>query len=104
MSDYTAGQIRIVIHAPTAGALERARGNIANIMHDDPQATVELVVNSGGAKAVVEKPEIIDERLRICSNSLRLNNLTAPPDAVVVPNAMLHIAARQMQGWSYIRA
>lgn len=102
MSEAT--PIRLLIHAPTPGALERARRNLANLLKAAPDAEVELVANAGAVAAALEHPGPLDAYLRLCRNTLEANALTAPPDTVVVPAAVLHIAQRQAQGWAYMRA
>jgi uncharacterized protein len=96
--------VRLLIHAPTPGALERARRNLANLLKIAPDAEVELVANAGAVAAALEQPGPLDAHLRLCRNTLEANALTAPPGIAVVPAAVLHLAQRQAQGWAYMRA
>lgn len=96
--------IRLLIHAPTPGALERARRNLANLLKAAPDAEVELVANAGAVAAALEHPSPLDTHLRLCRNTLENNALAAPPDIAVVPAAVLYLAQRQAQGWAYMRA
>lgn len=105
---YTAPQttdlIRLVIHAPTPGALERGRRNLANLLKAAPDAQVELVVNAGAVAAALAAPDATDTHLRLCQNTLTANQLAAPDGIWIVPAAVLHLAQRQQEGWSYMRA
>jgi intracellular sulfur oxidation DsrE/DsrF family protein len=96
--------VRLIIHAPTAGALERGRRNLANLLKEAPDAEVELVVNAGAVVAALGKPDPQDGHLRVCRNSLTANQLVAPEGVMVVPAAVLYIAQRQAEGWAYMRA
>jgi len=96
--------LRLIIHAPTANALERARRNLANLLTAAPDAQVELVINAAAVPAALSTPDALDGHLRVCQNSLTANQLTAPEGVAVVPAAVLHIAQRQSEGWSYMRA
>lgn len=99
-----AAPVRLLIHAPTPGALERARRNLANLLKAAPDAEVELVANAGAVAAALERPDPLDTHLRLCRNTLEANALNAPPGIAVVAAAVLHIAQRQAQGWGYMRA
>ncbi|MDX1266379.1 MAG: hypothetical protein R3311_03355 [Oceanisphaera sp.] len=50
----------------------------------------------------ITDPEI-RSRLRLCHNSLTAQNITAPSDMQQMSAAILYLAERQQQGWSYIR-
>lgn len=96
--------IRLIIHAPTAQAMERGRRNLANLLKLAPDAEVELVLNAGAVAAALETPDPLDSYVRLCQNSLTANQLVAPSGIAVVQAAVLHIAQRQADGWSYLRA
>jgi intracellular sulfur oxidation DsrE/DsrF family protein len=96
--------IRLIIHAPTAAALERGRRNLANLLKSAPDAQVELVINAGAVAAALGQPDPLDAHLRICRNTLTANQLLAPEGLTVVAAAVLHIAQRQSEGWGYMRA
>jgi len=99
-----AAPVRLLIHAPTPGSLERARRNLANLLKAAPDAKAELVVNAAAVAAALEQPHPLDAYLRLCRNTLDNNALAAPPHIAVVPAAVLYIAERQAQGWAYMRA
>ncbi len=96
--------LRLIIHAPTAAALERGRRNLANLLKLVPDAEVELVINAGAVAAALSTPDPLDRHLRVCRNTLVANQLTVPDGVETVPAAILHIAQRQAEGWSYMRA
>ena len=97
--------IRLVIHAPTKAALERARRNLRNLLAADPDAQVELVANGAAVRVAVEEPDAgSDGHLVLCRNSLRAADLAAPQGIATADAAVLHIARRQAEGWGYFRA
>jgi len=97
--------IRLLVHAPTVAALNRARRNIVNLLAAEPDATVELVVNAGAAAEAIASPDpATDSHLVLCENSLRAAGLEKPTDCRSVPAAVAYIARRQAEGWSYFRA
>lgn len=97
--------LKLVLHAPTAAALNRARRNLANLLAADPNAEVELVINGEAVKAEMAAPDPVSRpHLVVCRNSLDAAGLSAPDDARVTRAAVLHIAQRQAEGWGYFRA
>lgn len=97
---------RILLHAPTAGALTRARSNAANIAMNAPHRTVRIVVNSEAVAAVLDAPDATADGLTwVCPNTLAKIGRTAPDPLTVLPDgAVLAIAHLQMEGWCYVRA
>lgn len=97
--------IRLMIHAPTKPALNRARRNLKNLLEADPSAQVELVANGEAVRMAVEEADAeSDSHLVLCRNSLRAAEMTAPEGVATAEAAVLHIARRQAEGWSYFRA
>ena len=96
--------MNILLHAPTENSYRRAKNNRLNILKDNPDTTVEVVVNAQAVHAAVEDKHMDNDIVSLCANSLRKAKLAAPVRARVIPNAMLHIARRQADGWVYIRA
>lgn len=96
--------MNILLHAPTKNAYRRAKNNRANILKDWPNATVEIVVNAQGAIAAFGDKQRDNCSVYFCANSLRSAQLAAPQHAQIIPNAMLHLALRQTEGWAYVRA
>lgn len=96
---------RVILHAPTAGALARARSNLRNLLRADPEAEVRILANAAGAGAAVREPDREADRfLVLCENSLRAQSLAAPPGIATVPAVVLALAKMQAEGWIYIRA
>ncbi|MEM6713186.1 MAG: hypothetical protein AAF590_13025 [Pseudomonadota bacterium] len=96
---------RIVLHAPTAASLSRARSNAVNILAADPTAAVEIVVNAQGAREAIENNDRRTAPLmRYCANSLEKQDLEVPNDGTIVSSAVVYLADRQAEGWVYIRA
>lgn len=98
--------LRIVLHAPTAGALARARSNAANLRQLAPEAEVRILLNAEAVAAALDAPDAAaDAQTLVCPNTLRKIQRTAPAPLTVLPEAaMLALARLQREGWSYIRA
>jgi uncharacterized protein len=96
---------RILIHAPTAGAVERARNNAANLAREMPDAQVRIIVNADGVAAVLDNPSAESDALTlVCGNTLKRIGREAIAPLQTVPAAILAIAAMQQDGWLYVRA
>lgn len=96
---------RVLLHAPTADALIRARSNAKNLLAAAPDTECEIVVNAAGVAACLDaRDPATDGLLRVCSNTLKAKNLTPPDDLVLVPAAVLYLVEKQGEGWLYIRA
>lgn len=55
--------LRIVLHAPTRTALQRARSNAANIRKEAPQAEVRIVANAEAVPQAIEHPDAAADAL-----------------------------------------
>lgn len=97
---------RILLHAPTPGAVARARNNAANLLKQAQPVEVRIVVNADAVRAVLDAPDEAADRLTlVCANTLARIERSAPdPLTVLDEGAMLAIARMQAEGWSYIRA
>jgi len=96
--------MRLVLHAPTEGALRRARSEARHLLASVPEAEIEIVVNADGARAAIQTADPDTDGLIVyCGKSLHEQGLSAPP-APVVSAALRYIAERQATGWAYIRA
>jgi len=96
---------RLIVHAPTVGALHRARRNLVNLLAAEPDATVELVVNGAAVAEALDNPDAASAAyVVLCENSLRAAGLDKPPGFSSIAAAIAHIARRQAEGWSYFRA
>ncbi len=98
--------IRIVLHAPTASAVTRARNNAANVLKQGVPVEVRIVVNAEAVAAVLDAPDIVGDALTlVCPNTLSRIGRSAPePLTVLDEAAVLAIARMQADGWSYIRS
>lgn len=98
----------VVLHAPSAQALARSRGNFKNLMAAQPDLQVWIVANAQAVQAVLDQPEDMGpalERVLLCPNTLKNNGITAPAHIQVLPmGAVEAIARMQHQGWIYIRS
>lgn len=98
--------LRIVLHAPTPAALERARNNALNVKRERPETDVRIIVNAGAvAAALADAHPEADALTWLCPNTLaRLNKENRPPLRVLAGAAVLELADMQRNGWVYIRA
>ena len=97
--------MKILLHAPTEGALRRARSNFRNLVRDNPAVEVRIIANADAVPAALEERDLEADRvLALCENSLRARNLAAPEGSRTVAVAMRAIAELQQDGWIYIRA
>lgn len=96
--------LQLIIHAPTEAALQRARRNAANLRTAAPDAQIEIVLNGPAVAAALDTPDDTDGLLRLCGNTLDNIKRDLPTGLQRVPAAVLHIAERQRDGWSYMRA
>ncbi|MBP2232016.1 NitT/TauT family transport system ATP-binding protein [Azospirillum agricola] len=96
--------LRLVIHAPTAAALERARRNAANLRKARPDGAIRIVANAEAVAAALDRPDPdTDPLLRLCGNTLA--KLGRPASGLTVVEAgVLDIAEAQAEGWGYMRA
>ena len=102
------GSLRIALHAPTPASLERARGNLRNLLASQPDAEIWIVANAQAVRAAVEAPEALGEqalpRLLLCPNTLKNMGLEPAPGMHVLPQgAVESLVLMQHQGWAYIR-
>lgn len=102
----SASTLKILLHAPTPGALARARSNAANLRKLQPAPEVRILLNAEAVAAALDAPDpAADAQTLVCPNTLQKIQRTAPAPLTVLPEAsMLALARLQREGWSYIRA
>ncbi len=96
--------LRVLLHAPTAEALARARLNARNLGKTRPEAEVLIVANAGAVAAALATPDETDTCLRLCRNSLVGQGLDNTAGLTEVEAAVVALAELQAAGWFYIRA
>jgi len=98
--------LRIVLHAPTASALARARSNAANLAKGAPETAIRIVVNAEAVSAVLDMPDASADGLTlVCHNTLtKIGREARPPLTVLSEGAVLALAKMQCEGWCYVRA
>lgn len=100
-----AGPLRIILHAPTAAALGRARRSAVNVLGRHPDAEILIVVNAEGAETAVLRPDEPTDRLTVvCEEPLKRTGLQARPGQRTTPLSTVFMAERQAEGFAYIRA
>lgn len=97
---------RVILHAPTPGALERARSNARNLLKDIPEAQIRIIANAQAVNACVEGAEHdCDHYTYLCPNTLRNQSLTAPERFKTLgQGAITALVQFQAENWIYIRA
>jgi intracellular sulfur oxidation DsrE/DsrF family protein len=97
--------MKVVFHAPTPGALTRARSNAKNLLRARPDAQVRIVVNADAVAALEDSGDPqTDPMIRVCENTLARQGRAAPPGMATVPAAVVALAELQAEGWAYIRS
>lgn len=78
----TTTPVRLIIHAPTAAALDRARRNAANLLKLRPDAAVRIIANGEAVAAALDRPDpATDSLLSLCGNTLANTGRGAEADA-----------------------
>jgi len=97
--------MRVVLHAPTADALTRARSNARNLRASAPDNEILILANADAVPAALAAPDPdTDACLRLCGNTLTARGLTAPPEFETVPAVIAELVRLQSEDWFYVRA
>lgn len=97
--------MKLLIHAPTAAALERARVGAALLTRHNPEDMVRIVADGDGAGAAhaTESPDT-DHLLILCRSSLEVLGIAEPAGVEITPHAYELMGRLQKKGWAYIRS
>lgn len=106
MSETETPGLRVILHAPTPAALQRARNNAINLRREDADADVRIIVNAEAVGAALDTAHAEADPLTwVCPNTLaRANRPNREPLHLLPGAAVLEIARLQQAGWAYIRA
>jgi uncharacterized protein len=98
--------LKILLHAPTAGALARARSNALNLRKQSPAPEVRVVINADAVAAALDNPDpVADAQTFVCPNTLaRIGRTASAPLTVLEEGSVLALARLQGEGWRYVRA
>lgn len=98
--------LNIVLHAPDAEGLQRARMNAANALRAEPKTQVRIIANAAAVAAALDEPHAEADTLTyLCPNTLaHLGRECRAPLQVLGEPAVLAMARLQKYGWAYIRA
>ncbi|MFY7839943.1 MAG: DsrE family protein [Lacibacter sp.] len=90
---------------------------INNVLTAAPDTKIEVVFHGFAIFAVLKDTGYFHEQIKAahkkgvviaaCNNSLKSRNISKDrviPEATIVPVSILEIAAKQREGWSYIKA
>lgn len=102
----TSTHLQILLHAPDAEGLQRARMNAINAQKADPRCEVRIIANAGAVAAALDTPHPqADSFTLLCPNTLaHLQRTCRAPLQVLDGPAVLALAQLQQQGWIYIRS
>lgn len=98
--------MKVILHAPTASALERARNNAANLKRTNPDALVRIIANAQAVGAALDfEHEQLDSITWLCPISLdRSGRGNREPLQALTGPAVLEMVRLQQDGWVYLRA
>lgn len=88
---------RILLHAPTAGALLQARSNTAHRTQGAPRAAVRIAVHANAVAATLDTPDA-------AAHAPRIGREARTPLTVLPEGAVLSMARMQGEGWRHVRA
>ena len=99
-------RLRVILHAPTPGALQRARNNAMNLRRARPDADIRIIVNAEAVAAALDTPHPEADALTwLCPNTLeRTSRKSREPLHVLAAAAVLELAELQRDGWVYVRS
>ena len=92
--------------------------SVNNVFKDAPGTNVEIVCHGPAIFMLVKDKSVLSDimqelqtkqgvRFAACANSMRKNNIDKSqlvPVAVVVPNGVMEVVAKEEEGWSYIKS
>lgn len=98
--------LNVILHAPTPGALARARNNAANLKREVAEADVRILANAEAVAAALDDPRPDTDVLTwLCPHTLsRSGRQNRAPLRVLEQPAIVAIVRMQQAGWLYIRA
>jgi len=98
--------VKVILHAPTASALERARNNATNLKRANPDAQVRIIANAQAVGAALDiGHEQLDSITWLCPISLdRTGRQNREPLQALTGPAVLEMVRLQQDGWVYLRA
>ncbi|RCW67940.1 hypothetical protein [Pseudorhodoferax soli] len=98
--------LKVILHAPTPAALERARKNAVNLLRDAPDTDLRIVLNAEAVEAALDHAHAdMDARTWVCPTTLnRIGRENRPPLQVMTSSAIIEIAYMLRAGWVYIRS
>ena len=98
--------LSIVLHAPDAEGLQRARLNATNALTADPQTEVRIIANAAAVAVAINSPnDETDNFTYLCPRTLESQKLESrQPLKVLTEPAVLAMARLQKLGVAYIRS
>src|SRR5690606_874078 len=98
--------LHILLHAPDAEGLQRARMNLVNALRADASCQVRIIANAAAVAVALDTPhEQADALTHVCPNTLaNLQRECRTPLLLLNEPAVLALARWQTQGWNYIRS
>ncbi len=99
-------ELKVILHAPSANALQRARNNARNLKKEVSHAEIRIIVNAEAVTCALDTADDTTDMMTwVCPNTLtRLNRELRAPLALLPSAAILELVLLQQSGWTYIRA
>ncbi|MDF8361260.1 hypothetical protein [Achromobacter anxifer] len=98
--------LKVILHAPTPSALDRARKNAVNLLRDAPDTELRIVLNAEAVEAALDQTHAdLDGHTWVCPTTLtRIGRENRPPLRVLAGPAVIEMVRMQKAGWVYIRS
>ena len=97
--------MKVVLHAPTPGALSRARHEARGLLASPDQGIVRILVSAEAIGAALDEPDPeVDTLMVMCADALARLGRDAPPGVELTPSAGYLLSRLQRKGWAYVRA
>jgi intracellular sulfur oxidation DsrE/DsrF family protein len=106
LNNQPAQKLKVILHAPTGNALQRARNNARNLKKATPDAEIRIIVNAEAVTTALDTVEADTDMMTwVCPNTLaKLNRELRTPLTLLQSPAILELVLMQQSGWTYIRA
>jgi intracellular sulfur oxidation DsrE/DsrF family protein len=97
--------MKVVLHAPTAAALVRARHEARGLLASPDRGIVRIVVGGEAVTSALDEPDPeLDHLMVICADALTHAGRVAPAGTELTPSAGYLLSRLQRKGWAYVRA
>ncbi len=118
-SSFLKAQSKIVWEMPSGDTAQQRIlfRQVGNVLAAAPDTKIEIVFHGPAVYGMLKDTGYFKEQIigfhkkgvvmAVCNNALKVRNINPDrviPEAMIVPVAILELAKKQEQGWSYIKA